>query len=129
MRPVPDTSVQAWIASQPLPLLYTTSITQAEILLGLQLLPNGKRRNALEVLATQMFDEDFPGRVLSFDSRAATQYARIVTERRRLGRPIMAFDAQIAAIAAAANASLATHNVGDFDSCGLRVVNPWVKVD
>jgi predicted nucleic acid-binding protein len=34
-------------------------------------------------------------------------------------------DAQIAAIAAAAGASVATRNVDDFKHCGLRLIDPW----
>ncbi len=35
------------------------------------------------------------------------------------------FDAQIAAIARANSAILATRNIGDFEGCGVRLVNPW----
>ena len=34
-------------------------------------------------------------------------------------------DAQIAAIAVSARASVATRNVADFEGCGLKVVDPW----
>ncbi len=44
---------------------------------------------------------------------------------RRRGRPISQFDAQIAAIARVAGATLATHNVRDFEHCGIGVVDPW----
>jgi predicted nucleic acid-binding protein len=67
-----------------------------------------------------MFAEDFEGRVLPFDEAAADHYAEIVTGRRREGRPIEAFDAQIAATALVAGAELATRDVG-----GLTLINPW----
>jgi predicted nucleic acid-binding protein len=72
-----------------------------------------------------MFQQDFAGRILPFDSDAALVYARIAAERRRSGRPISQFDAQIAAIARSGGAKLATRNVSDFDGCGLVVVDPW----
>lgn len=127
MRPAPDQAVVAWVSARPLPILYTTSVTQAEILLGLRLLPAGQRRARLESAAEQMFEEDFAGRILPFDQRAAGHFARIAADRRQQGSPISQFDAQIAAIAATAGAALATANVRDFSGCGLRLVNPWQK--
>jgi hypothetical protein len=72
-----------------------------------------------------MFATDFAGRILAFDSSAAQSYAELVSDRRRRGRPISQFDAQIAAIARVAGATLATRNVRDFEHCGIGVVDPW----
>ncbi|MGE0455592.1 MAG: type II toxin-antitoxin system VapC family toxin [Vicinamibacteria bacterium] len=125
MRPAPAPRVVAWIAAQPAAILHTTSITQAEILHGLMLMPRGRRRDALQAAATAMFSEDFGGRILAFGPEAAPRYARIASDRRRGGRPISSFDAQIAAIALLAGATLATRNLADFEGCGITVVNPW----
>jgi hypothetical protein len=127
MRPAPNPAVMAWVAGQPAPVLCTTSITQAEILYGLRLLPAGRRRARLEAAAEAMFEDDFAGRVLAFDGQAARNFASIVAGRRQLGRPVSAFDGQIAAIAAAAAATVATANVADFHDCGVRVVDPWSR--
>ncbi len=125
MKPAPDAEVLAWMAAQPAANLYTTSVTQAEILHGLTLLPAGRRRRALEVAATSMFTEDFEGRILGFGTEAALPYARIASDRRRAGRPISHFDAQIAAIACSAGAAIATCNRTDFEGCGVKLVDPW----
>ena len=125
MKPKPAAPVVAWIGEQPTAGLYTTAITQAEILHGLMLLPAGRRRRALEAAVTSMFAEDFEGRILGFGSDAAPPYARIATDRRRAGRPISQFDAQIAAIAWATGATVATRNVDDFEGYGVKVLNPW----
>jgi toxin FitB len=125
MKATPADSVMRWIASKPATSLYTTSITQAEILHGIMLLSAGKRRNAFEGAAQAMFNEDFAGRILPFGSDAAAPYARIAAARRRAGHPISHFDAQIAAIAHSAGAAVATRNVSDFDGCGVKVINPW----
>lgn len=125
MRPVPAGNVVRWIASQPVTGLYTTSVTQAEIFHGIMLLPAGRRRKAFEAAAEAMFDQDFHGRILPFGSDAARTYARIAAERRRSGRPISHFDAQIAAIARSAGADIATRNVADYEGCGVKVINPW----
>jgi hypothetical protein len=125
MRPRPDEHVVAWLAAQPATSVYTTSITQAEILHGMLLLSPGRRRSAFEAAAQSMFSKEFDGRILGFGSDAALPYALIASERRRAGRPISHFDAQIAAIGYSAGATLATRNVSDFDGCGLKVVDPW----
>ena len=125
MKAAPSAAVAAWIADQPATTLYTTSITQAEILHGILLLPAGKRRGALEAAAEAMFDEDFSGRVLPFGAEAARAYAQIAAQRRHAGRPISHFDAQIAAVARSARAAVATRNVSDYEGCGITVVNPW----
>ena len=125
MRPTPTAAVTEWVASQPSPSLYTTSITEAEILHGIMLLPAGRRRTALEVASLAMFSEDFAGRILGFGSDAAAHYARIASDRRRAGHPNSAFDAQIAAIARVMGATIATRNIADFEGLGLRLVDPW----
>ena len=73
--------------------LFTTSITQAEILHGIMLLPAGRRRDTLAAMATAMFDEDFTERVMPFGSDAARAYAQVTSARQRTGRPISQFDA------------------------------------
>lgn len=125
MRPRPTSAVVEWVASQPSSSLYATSITQAEILHGIMLLPAGRRRTALEAATVAMFAEDFEGRILGFGTDAAAPYARIASDRRRAGRPISHFDAQIAAIARTAGAAIATRNIADFEELGLRLVDPW----
>ena len=125
MKPTPTARVVAWIAGQPAQSLFTTSITQAEILYGVMILPAGRRRQAVEAAAEAMFREEFAGRVLSFGSDAALPYARIATKRRRAGRPISQSDAQIAAIAFCSGATIGTRNVPDFEICGVDLVNPW----
>jgi toxin FitB len=127
MRPTPAEEVLDWLDRQPLTSLYTTSISQAEIHYGVQLLADGKRRRAIDAAARAMFEEDFKGRVLPFDSEAALPYALIAAQRRAAGRPISQFGAQIAAIARHCAASIATRNIADFDGCGVKLVNPWAR--
>ena len=125
MRSEPAEAVFAWVSAQPRATLCTTSVNKAEILYGIAVLPEGRRRLALAAAAAAMFADDFEGRVLSFDEAAAVHYAEIVAARRREGRSIEAFDAQIAATARVAGAGLATRDTGDFAGCGLTLVNPW----
>jgi predicted nucleic acid-binding protein len=125
MRPKPSSRVVAWVAKQPATELFTTSITEAEIFYGIELLTKGKRREGLLGAAEAMFAEDLAGRVFGFESDAARVFSKIAAERRALGRPISHADAQIAAIARVRSAKLATRNVEDFEDCGLDVIDPW----
>ena len=106
-------------------MLFTTTITEAELFYGIALLPNGARRRSLESVARLIFSEELAGRVLPFDSAAAREYAQIAAARRRAGWPITEADAQIAAIARSRDAAVATRNDADFADCGVTVINPW----
>lgn len=125
MRPSPNDAVLAWIAARPRAELHTTSITQAEILHGIALMPEGRRRSDLLSAADAMFAEDLAGRVLPFDGAAAAAFAALASARRRMGRPIAGFDALIAAIAVAAEATVATRDLDGFADCGVPLIDPW----
>jgi hypothetical protein len=125
LRPRPADSVKQWMAAQAAALLYTTAISQAEILYGVALLPGGRRKLTLQEMAEAIFGQAFLGRVLPFDSAAAISFAQIAAMRRRSGRPISEADAQIAAIAHSRGAAIATRSVGDFENCGIEVISPW----
>jgi predicted nucleic acid-binding protein len=125
MRSTPHPAVIAWVAGQSRHAIYTTSITKAEILFGIGLLPMGRRQVALATVAEGVFGEEFSGRILPFDGAAAGHYAEIVVSRRRAGLPIEALDAQIAAVARACGAAIATRDTADFEGCGVAVIDPW----
>jgi predicted nucleic acid-binding protein len=72
------------------------------------MLPAGRRLIAVAAAAEAMFAEDLAGRVLPCDSLAAARYAEIVVARRRVGSPMEAFEALIAATALSTGARLAT---------------------
>lgn len=127
LRPVPDQGVVAWIDAFPRDQFFTTAVSEAEIRYGIARLEDGRRRQALTTAIDGIFNEDFAGRILAFDSGAAVTYAAIVNARYRIGRPISQFDAQISAIARAHGATIATRNVKDFESVGVEVINPWAN--
>ena len=122
-RPSPE--VAAWIASQPEEASLTTTICQAQILAGLAVMPEGRRRVALGTAAQAIFADDFNGRVLPFDAAAAAAYADIFAAHRRAGRPTAPLDLMIAAVARANGAGVVTRNIGGFADCGVPLVDPW----
>lgn len=125
MRRKPDSRVMAWVADQAAASPFTTTLTQAEILYGLALLPPGRRRDDLLAAALPMFEVDLAGRVLPFDGDAALAYPEIAAARKQAGRPISQIAAQIASIVHSRGARLATRNLRDFAECGITVVDPW----
>jgi predicted nucleic acid-binding protein len=125
-RSAPDPAVLAWADSIPVERLCTTTITEAEIRFGIELLPSGRRRERLERALDAVFRDVIAGRVLPFDRAAALVYGRLAARRRRIGRGIDVPDLQIAAIAVARGAdAIVTRNHGDFEGCGVSVVDPW----
>jgi predicted nucleic acid-binding protein len=67
MRDVPDQRVVAWLDGQAATSTWITSVTVFEIRFGLALLPNGRRRRALEHAFEGLLSDDLGGRILSFD--------------------------------------------------------------
>ena len=127
MRPSPATNVVDWVTQQAATTLYFSTISEAELRYGVEVLLAGQRRAGLLAAIEGMLREDFAGRILPFDSDAARAYAVIAAGRRVAGRPISQADCQIAAIAHSRGASVATRNAGDFEDCGIAVVNPWAN--
>lgn len=125
MSPMPNGKVRQWLSAQPVQQLFATTVSLAEILYGLEILPLGKRRAGLSGAAETMFAKFFVQRILAFDDPAARAFPPIAAGRRMRGRPISILDAQIAAIAKSNGATLATRNTSDFEGCGVRLVNPW----
>ena len=125
MRPSPSSNVVDWGAGQAAPNLYLSTISEAELRYGVEIMPTGERRNRLLAEVEGMLQEDFAGRILPFDSAAAQAYAVIAAARRAAGHPVNHADCQIAAIARCRGASVATRDVDDFEGCGIDVINPW----
>jgi predicted nucleic acid-binding protein len=125
MREAPAPPVAAWAARQPTESLFVSTITEAELFYGIELLPEGRRRTAIAEAAEAMLSGVFTGRTLPFDSAAALAFAGIAAARRRAGRPMPHADAQIAAVAVSRGLAVATRNIADFEGCGVTLVDPW----
>jgi predicted nucleic acid-binding protein len=126
MRTTPEVPVVRWLDHQPAESIWITSITLFEAQFGLALLPKGKRRLSLESAFAQLLEEDLENRVLDFDSAAATEAATLAADRQRRGRPVDIRDTQIAGIALARHAVIATRNIRHFSDLKVSVVDPWL---
>ena len=125
MKVAPSPTVLDWLNERPTSTLYISSITVGEIVYGLRILPDGKRRSRLGDRFERFVAEGFAHRVLAYDEPAARIYGEIMGVRREVGRPISTADGQIAAIARANRLTIATRNVADFEDCGVELFDPF----
>ena len=125
LKPLPEPAVLDWLDRQSPQTLYLTTVNLAELLAGIEVLPQGRRRAELQHVLTTQVIPLFEGRILSFDEKAAEAFARIHASAQAFGNPISFADGAIAAIASAQGFILATRNVRDFRSTGVELINPW----
>jgi predicted nucleic acid-binding protein len=124
VKPGRNPAVQAWLDAQAAETLYLTSITIAELLFGLRIMPAGKRKNALAQTLNGLM-KLFADRVLAFDANAARHFADLAGMAHDAGKGFPMPDAYIAAIAFAHGFTVATRDVSPFQAVGLTVINPW----
>ena len=127
MRDRPRADVLGWLDEQPTRALFVTAVTEAEVLTGIAILPEGRRKRILADAAARAFGGLLSGRILPFDSAAAQTYSVIAAARRAAGRQISQSDGQIAAIARSRIMAIATRNVRDFEDMGIDLIDPWTS--
>ena len=118
-------TVVAWLDAQPSESIWTSAVSVFEVRFGLRLLEPGRRRTQLEEAFACILADDLQGRVLPFDQVAAEAAAAMAADQRRAGRAIEIRDVEIAGIAAARRATVATRNVKHFEGLGVTLVDPW----
>ena len=125
LKPRADQAVIRWLDSQDPETLYLTATNLAEILIGIALLPAGKRKRGMELAMQSLLTKLFAGRFLSFDREAAIAFALLGSRAAAKGYPISVADCQIAAIAAVHGFAVATRDTAPFLAAGVPVINPW----
>lgn len=125
LRPLPEQRVERWLSALDGTGVFLTTVTEAELRLGVALMPDGRRRTGISLMLDRILREDFAGRKLPFGNPAAEAFAEIASARRAAGHPMAQADCMIAAIARSVRASIATRNVKDFKGCGIEIINPW----
>jgi predicted nucleic acid-binding protein len=125
MRLAGNPTVRAWLDRQVAETLYLTATSLAELLVGIEVLPSGKRKEGLAAALADLMATLFGSRILPFDQQAAAAYAPIVSRTRASGTSISVADGQIAAIASVCGFTVATRDTAPFLAAGLPVINPW----
>ena len=125
MRRNGNPAVQSWLDQQAAETLYLTATSLSELLVGIELLPDSKRKKGLSKALSELLEVLFGSRILPFDRQAALAYAPLVIRARARGRLVSVADGQIAAIAETHGYTVATRDTAPFVAAGVPVINPW----
>ena len=117
-----DAQVVAWSGTVDAAELYVSAISLMELELGVLSLERKDRAQGgvLRAWLEQQVLPEFAGRPLPVDAAVALRCAKLHVPDRRGER-----DALIAATALVHGMSVVTRNVADFESTGVKTVNPW----
>jgi predicted nucleic acid-binding protein len=121
----PDENVHAWLNAQPLGSLFLAAISLGELQFGVERMPAGRRRSALEIWLERRIGVDFDGRILSFDADCAMIWGRMMRKSELASGDRNEIDMQIAATALRHGLVLATRNTKDFETLGIQIIDPW----
>lgn len=126
MKPQGNPAVRDWLDQQVAETLYLTATSLSELLLGVEILPDGKRKEGLAAALGELIGELFGSRILPFDHKAAAAtYAPLIRRARANGQAISVADGQIAAIATLHGFAVATRDTAPFAAAAVPVINPW----
>ena len=117
----PDANVVAWVGANHND-CFLSAITIGEIVKGLELLPEGKKRRRLS-REFRFLREDYRDRILAYDHLVAVEWGRLYAAAKRENRVLPLEDSLIEATALSYELVVATHNACDF----FRVssIDPW----
>jgi predicted nucleic acid-binding protein len=124
MKPEPHPSVRAWLNDQAAETLFLSSVTLAELLFGIAVLPAGKRKGMLAKALDGLMGL-FRDRILPFDIDAARRYADLAVMAQTGGRGFPTPDGYIAAIAASRGFIVASRDTAPYEAAGVSSLNPW----
>lgn len=125
LKLLPDPVVVNWLNAQTPASLFLTSINLAELLAGVDTMPQGKRRDALAQALSNHLSTLFENRVLHFDARAAHSFGACLAGAEAQGNSVGFADCAIAAIAKSQGLMVATRNVRNFQGTNVELINPW----
>lgn len=125
-RPKPETKVLAFVAAQPLDLLYVSSVTFAEIRFGIELVTEANRRAELNDWLTNKVRPMFEQRVIAISEDVIFKWRLLVEEGRKVGHTFSQPDLIIAAAALHHGLTVVSRDVSDYQKAHVPVFNPWV---
>lgn len=96
-----------------------------EILKGVTILPESKRRSELQQWLDQILRPWFQGRIHPASEPIAERWCVLAGQSQLRGRHLEVVDGFIAATAIERDLTLVTRNVKDFAGLGVAVLNPW----
>lgn len=124
IKPTPDLRVMEWLDTVDEDALFLSSITLGELRRGIELLPDGEKRNSLRVWFEEL-RERFADRILDLDAGTMLIWGDLSARLKKEGAPAPMMDALTAACALRNNALLATRNMRDYERTGVALFDPW----
>jgi predicted nucleic acid-binding protein len=124
-RPRPERKVLAFIAAQPLELLYVSTVTFAEIRFGIEVLADAGRRAELNDWLAHKVRPMFEQRVLAVTEDIMFKWRLLVEDGRKAGHTFSQPDLIIAATALHHGLTVVSRDVGDYRKARAPVLNPW----
>lgn len=119
----PDTQVVAWLRGHE-PQLYVSTITIGELRRGIERLPSGKKKTALQSWLAGLCKR-MDGRILSFNTSVAHVWGQLMAGWEKKGITVPSLDSQLAATAHRHGLTMVTRNVADFQNTGVKLLNPF----
>ena len=103
---------------------YLSVITLHELHYGLQLLPEGQRRNKI-VNKLQSMLTHYNDYIIPVNQAISLQASVLRADAKQEGRIVHLADALIASTAKVNNWIVATRNTNDFIDSGVEIIDPW----
>lgn len=125
ISPKPQKTVLQWLDAQDAAQLYLTSLTVAGLFVWVEDLPEDAPKTAFADALLDMLNQDFAGRLLSFDAASALHFPRVATLSKQANVAMAERETQLAAICLQHQASLATDGSERFTHTGITLINPW----
>ena len=125
-RPKPDRKVVAFIAAQPLELLYVSAVTLAEIRFGIEVVTDATKRAELNDWLAHKVRPMFEQRVLPVTEEIMFKWRLLVEDGRKAGYTFSQPDLIIAATALHHGLTVVTRDVSDYERVRAPVFDPWV---
>jgi toxin FitB len=120
-KPAPDPKVVEWLIANEGDFV-VDSIILGELLVGILMLPAGRKRARLEQwleAVVQTID------CVPWDAAVSRRWARLVVGLRKRGHKLPLLDGMIAATALERGLTVVTRNTRDFRKARVKMINPF----
>ena len=125
-RPKPEPRVLAFVAGQPIDLLFVSTVTFAEIRFGIELVPDATKRAELNNWLAHKVRPMFGQRALPVSEDVMFKWRLLVEDGRKSGHTFSQPDLIIAATALHHGLTLVSRDTADFERAHVPIFNPWV---
>lgn len=125
-KPRPHAKVLAFIAAQPLELLFISSVTLAEIRFGIEQACPAIRRAELHDWLTHQVRPLFDQRILAVSEDVMFKWRLLVEAGRKAGHTFSQPDLIVGATALQHGLTVVTRDTADFERARVPLFNPWI---